>query len=175
MVTDEIDTFTEKGVLLKSGGELTADLIVTATGLNMSMLGDIEFTIDGTPLDVAETVSYRGIMFTGVPNLAWIFGYFRATWTLRSDLVGDFVCRLLNHMDELRAKRVTPNLRPGETDEPRLPWVDPEDMSSNYLKRGAHLLPKRLNKREWQHTQDYWSEKDELPAADLDDGCLIFE
>ena len=175
MVTDEIDTFTEKGVLLQSGSELTADLIVTATGLNIRMLGDIAFTIDGTPLDVTETVSYRGIMFTGVPNLAWIFGYFRATWTLRSDLVGDFVCRLLNHMDELRTKRVTPNLRAGETDEPKLPWVDPEDMSSNYLKRGAHLLPKRLDKREWQHTQDYWSEKDELPAADLDDGCLTFE
>src|SRR5262249_40359194 len=90
MVTDEIDTFTEKGVLLKSGDELTADLIVTATGLNMGMLGDIEFTVDGTTLDVTETVSYRGMMFTGVPNLAWIFGYFRATWTLRSDLVGDF-------------------------------------------------------------------------------------
>ena len=77
MVTDEIDTFTEKGVLLQSGSELTADLIVTATGLNIRMLGDIAFTIDGTPLDVTETVSYRGIMFTGVPNLAWIFGYFR--------------------------------------------------------------------------------------------------
>ncbi len=175
MVTDEIDTFTEKGVLLKSGDELTADLIVTATGLNVRMLGDIQFTIDGIPLDVTETVSYRGIMFTGVPNLAWIFGYFRATWTLRSDLVGDFVCRLLNHMDELRAKRVTPNLRAGETDELKLPWVDPEDMSSNYLRRGAHLLPKRLDKREWQHTQDYWSEKDALPAVDLDDGCLTFE
>ncbi len=175
MVTDEIDTFTGKGVLLESGDELTADIIVTATGLNISMLGDIEFTIDGTLLDAAERVSYRGMMFTGVPNLAWIFGYFRNTWTLRSDLVGDFVCRLLNHMDELGVKRVTPDLRPEDIDEPRLAWVDPEDMSSNYLKRGAHLLPKRLNKREWQHTQDYWSEKDELPAADLDDGCLIFE
>ena len=78
-------------------------------------------------------------------------------------------------MDELRTKRVTPTLRAGETGEPKLPWVDPEDMSSNYLKRGAHLLPKRLDQREWQHTQDYWSEKDELPAADLDDGCLTFE
>lgn len=174
-VTDEIANFTEKGVVLKSGDELVADIIVTATGFNLSILGDIPFTVDGGPLDLGSTVTYRGMMFTGVPNLAWIFGYFRLSWTLRSDLVGDFVCRLLEHMDELGAKRVTPVLRPEDVGEPRLPWFDPEDMNPGYLMRSVDLLPKRLDKPEWQHTQDYWRERVDLPAADLDDGCLQFE
>ena len=98
VVTDEIDRFTETGILLKSGKTLEADIIITATGFNLSANGDIEFAIDGKPLDFADTVTYRGMMFTGVPNLVWVFGYFRASWTLRVDLVADFVCRLLNHM-----------------------------------------------------------------------------
>ncbi len=175
VVTDEIETFTEKGVRLRSGDELTADVIVTATGFNLSILGGVPFVVDGTPLDPAETVTYRGIMFTGVPNLAWVFGYFRVSWTLRADLVGDFVCRLLNHMDELGAKRATPALRPGERDEQKLTWFDPEDINPGYLMRSIDLLPKRLDKPEWQHTQDYWGERETLPAADLDDGCLKFE
>ena len=174
-VTDEIEAFTEKGILLKSGDELTADIVITATGFHLSILGDIPFVIDGTALDWARTVTYRGMMFTGVPNLAWVFGYFRVSWTLRADLVGDFVCRTLRHMDELGAQKVTPTLRPEEVDEPRRPWFDPEDLNPGYLMRSAHLLPKRLDKPEWQHTQDYWREKDDLPAVDLDDGCLTFE
>ncbi len=173
-VTDEIEAFTEKGILLQSGDELTADIVITATGFNLSILGDIPFVIDGRPLDLARTVTYRGMMFTGVPNLAWVFGYFRVSWTLRVDLVGDFVCRTLRHMDALGAQRVTPTLRPEEVDEPRLPWFDPEDLNPGYLMRSADLLPKRLDRPEWQHTQDYWHEKDDLPAADLDDGCLTF-
>jgi cation diffusion facilitator CzcD-associated flavoprotein CzcO len=99
MVTDEIDRLTEGGVLLKSGKELKADVIITATGFNLSVLGDIPFSVDGEPVNFADTVTYRGMMFTGVPNMVWVFGYFRASWTLRVDLLGDFVCRLLNHMD----------------------------------------------------------------------------
>ena len=98
VVTDEIETFTESGLLLKSGKSLGADIIVTATGFNLSVLGDIAFAIDGKTLDFADTVTYRGMMFTGVPNMVWVFGYFRASWTLRADLVADFVCRLINHM-----------------------------------------------------------------------------
>ena len=106
VVTDEIERFTETGILLKSGKVLEADIIVTATGFNLNVLGDIDFTIDGKPLDFSDTVTYRGMMFTGVPNMAWVFGYFRASWTLRADLVADFVCRLLNHMKEKGAKKV---------------------------------------------------------------------
>ena len=99
VVTDEIERFTATGLLLKSGKTLDADIIVTATGFHLNMMGDIAFTIDGAKLAFSDTVTYRGMMFTGVPNLVWVFGYFRASWTLRADLVGDFVCRLLKHMD----------------------------------------------------------------------------
>lgn len=175
MVTDHIDTFTEKGILLKSGEELTADVIITATGFNLSVLGDIDFSVNGEPVDFANTVTYRGMMFTGVPNLLWVFGYFRASWTLRADLISDFVCRLLHHMEDKGAHRVTPALRGSDADMPILDWIDPENFNPGYLMRGMHLLPKRGDTPEWQHTQDYWVEKDALPAADLDDGCLVYE
>ncbi|HRA85777.1 MAG TPA: NAD(P)/FAD-dependent oxidoreductase [Ilumatobacteraceae bacterium] len=175
MVTDEIDTFTETGIRTKSGEELEADVILTATGFNLSVLGDIEFTLDGTPLNLADTVTYRGMMFTGVPNLLWVFGYFRASWTLRADLISDLVCRLLHHMDELGAQRVTPALRSQDADMAIGPWMDPSNFNPNYLMRSMHLLPKAGNKPEWRHTQDYWYEKEALPAADLDDGCLVYE
>jgi len=175
VVTDEIEKFTDTGILLRSGKVLEADIIITATGFNLSVLGDIDFAIDGEPLAFSNTVTYRGMMFTGVPNMAWVFGYFRASWTLRADLVADFVCRLLNHMKEIGASRVTPTLRPEDQNMPLLPWIDPENFNPGYLMRGMHLLPKRGDKPEWQHTQDYWTEKDEFPAADLDDGVFIYE
>ena len=175
VVTDEIDRFTQTGLLLKSGKVLEADIIVTATGFNLNVLGDIDFTIDGKPLVFSDTVTYRGTMFTGVPNMAWVFGYFRASWTLRADLIADFVCRLLNHMKEKGARKVMPALRPEDKDMQLLPWIDPENFNPGYLTRSMHLLPKRGDKPEWQHTQDYWTEKDQLPAIDLDDGTLVYE
>src|SRR5690606_4338811 len=167
VVTGEIDRFTETGVLLKSGQHLEADIVITATGFEICVLGDIAFTIDGRPLDLAETVTYRGMMFTGVPNLLWIFGYFRASWTLRVDLLCDFVCRLLAHMEAKGAQRVAVALRPEDRDMPLLPWIDPENFNPGYLMRAIDELPRRGDKPEWQHTQDYWREKDEIPAIDL--------
>ena len=175
VVTDEIDRFTETGILLKSGKTLEADIIVTATGFNLSANGDIEFEIDGKPLDFADTVTYRGMMFTGVPNLVWVFGYFRASWTLRVDLVADFVCRLLKHMKTIGARKVTPALRPEDSNMHLLPWIDPENFNPGYMMRGMHLLPKRGDKPEWQHNQDYWAEKDEFPAIDLGDRAFVYE
>jgi cation diffusion facilitator CzcD-associated flavoprotein CzcO len=175
VVTDEIERFTEGGILLKSGKLLDADIIVTATGFHLNVLGDIAFAIDGKPLVFSDTVTYRGMMFTGIPNMAWVFGYFRASWTLRADLVADFVCRLLNHMKAVGARRVTPVLRPEDKDMPILPWIDPENFNPGYLMRGMHLLPKRGDKPEWQHNQDYWSEKDAFPAIDLDDAAFRYE
>jgi len=148
VVTDEIDRFTEKGILLKSGKELEADIIVTATGFNLNVLGDIDFTIDGKPLDFADTVTYRGMMFTGVPNMVWVFGYFRASWTLRADLIADFVCNLLTHMKKKGKKKVTVQLRPEDKDMKIMPWMDPENFNPGYLMRGMHLLPKRGDKPE---------------------------
>jgi len=174
VVTDEIEHFTETGILLKSGTLLEADIIVTATGFNLSVLGDIEFTIDGAPLAFADTVTYRGMMFTGVPNMVWVFGYFRASWTLRADLVADFVCRLLNHLTDKGWQRVVPALRPEDEDMPLLPWIDAEDFNPGYVMRGMHLLPKRGHKLEWQHTQDYWRDRDILPGIDLADGTLVY-
>jgi cation diffusion facilitator CzcD-associated flavoprotein CzcO len=155
VVTDEIEGFTESGIQLKSGKVLDADIIVTATGFHLSALGDIDFIIDGKPLVLSDTVTYRGMMFTGVPNMVWVFGYFRASWTLRVDLVADFVCRLLDHMKATGARRVAVRLRPEDRDMPLLPWIDPENFNPGYLMRGMH------------HTQDYWTEKDAFPAIDL--------
>jgi cation diffusion facilitator CzcD-associated flavoprotein CzcO len=174
VVTDEIERFTGKGILLKSGRELEADIIVTATGFHLNVLGDIAFTIDGKPLVFSDTVTYRGMMFTGVPNMAWVFGYFRASWTLRADLIADFVCRLLAHMKKKGARRVEVALRPEDRDMKLLPWIDPENFNPGYLMRGMHLLPRRGDKPEWQHTQDYWTEKDVFPAIDLDDAAFVY-
>jgi cation diffusion facilitator CzcD-associated flavoprotein CzcO len=169
VVTDEIERFTATGIALKSGQQLDADIVITATGFNLNVLGDIAFCIDGEPLNFSDTVTYRGMMFTGVPNMVWIFGYFRASWTLRVDLVADFVCALLNHMKDTGARRVVPMLRPEDRDMPLLPWIDPENFNPGYIMRGLHLLPRRGDKPEWQHNQDYWSEKNEFPAIDLED------
>ena len=174
VVTDEIDHFTETGVTLKSGQSLDADIIVSATGFKLNVLGDIAFEIDGKPLNFGETVTYRGMMFTGVPNMAWVFGYFRASWTLRSDLIADFVCRLLTHMDEKHVRKVEVALRAEDMDMFLSPWIDPDNFNPGYLMRGMHLLPKSGNKPEWRHSQDYWHEKDELPQIDLDDAAFVY-
>ncbi len=174
VVTDEIERFTDKGILTKSGQELEADIIVAATGFHLNVLGDIAFEIDGKPLAFHDTVTYRGMMFTGIPNMAWVFGYFRASWTLRADLVGDFVCRLLKHMDATGKKQVEVALREEDHNMPILPWIDPENFNPGYLMRGMHLLPKRGDKPEWQHNQDYWAEKDEFPAIQLTDAAFKY-
>jgi cation diffusion facilitator CzcD-associated flavoprotein CzcO len=174
VVTDEIDRFTEGGILLKSGRELEADIVVTATGFDLCVLGDIAFSIDGEPLAFSDTVTYHGMMFTGVPNLAWVFGYFRASWTLRADLVADFVCRLLAHMREKGVRKVVPALRPQDGNMPLLPWIDAENFNPGYMMRGMHLLPRRGDEPQWAHTQDYWREKDVIPAIDLEDGALRY-
>jgi cation diffusion facilitator CzcD-associated flavoprotein CzcO len=175
MVTDEIAEFNETGVLTKGGVQIDADIIITATGFTLSVLGDIPFEVDGKPVNWPDTVTYRGMMFTGVPNMLWVFGYFRASWTLRADLIADFVCRLLGDMSEHGYQRVTPTLRPEDADMPILDWIDPENFNPGYLMRSMHLLPKRGDKPEWQHTQDYWFEKDALPNASLTDGCLQYD
>ncbi len=175
VVTDEIERFELTGIVLKSGKRLAAEVIVAATGFNISILGDIDFRIDGKPLVFADSVTYRGMMFTGMPNLAWVFGYFRASWTLRSDLVADFVCRLLKHMDGTGAKKVSVALRPQDENMALLSWIDADNFNPGYIMRAMHLLPKRGDKPEWQHNQDYWSEKDEFPAIDLADAAFVYE
>lgn len=175
VVTDEIDHFTEAGIRTKSGDSIEADIIIAATGFHFSMMGGIPFSVDGRAVDWHETVNYRGMMFTGVPNLAWVMGYFRASWTLRVDMLGDFVCRLLNHMDALNAKRVDVALRDEDRDMPLLPWIDAGNFNPGYLMRGLDKMPVRGDKPEWMHNQDYWREKDEFPLIDLDGTEFIYD
>ena len=174
VVTDHIDRFTENGILLKSGEELEADVIITATGFDLSVMGDIAFDVDGIAVDWADRVTYRGLMFTGVPNLVYVFGYFRYSWTLRADIIADFVCRLLGHMEELGAGEVTPELRPADLELERRPWIEATEFNPGYLQRSLHLMPKQLSESPFRLSHDYPSEKEELVSADLDDGILRY-
>ncbi len=174
VVTDQIETFTETGIKLQSGRDLPADIIITATGFNMSVLGDVDIVIDGKPLRLHERWAHRGIMFSGVPNLAHVFGYLRTSWTMRADLVSGFVCRLLNHMDEKGVQIVTPELRPEDRDMPAKPFVEEENFNAGYIMRKIHILPKQGDREPWVFSQDYDTEKDTLPVADLEDGTLVY-
>ena len=175
VATDQIESFTETGIQLASGKHLDADIIVTATGFNMSALGDIDFVIDGERLNFADCWGHRGIMFTGIPNMAWVFGYLRASWTMRADLVSAFVCRLLNHLDAKGARMVVPRLREEDKDMPAKPFIEDENFNAGYLVRKMHLMPKQGDREPWIFSQDYETEKTEIPAADLEDGTLVYE
>ena len=174
VVTDHIETFTESGILLKSGKELRADIIVTATGFNLSALGDIPFVIDGEPLDFSQCFGHHGILFSGVPNMAWVFGYLRTNWTMRADLVCGFVCRLLKHMDAIGADVVTAELREEDHDMSALPFIDPENFNAGYLTRKMHIMPKQGDREPWTFSQNYYTEKDLIEGADLEDGTLVY-
>lgn len=175
VVTDQIERFVPEGIQLKSGKTLEADVVLAATGFRLSVMGEIDFEVDGEKVDWSETATYRGMMFTGVPNLLWVFGYFRAAWTLRVDLMGDFVCRLLRHMEDKRASQVNITLPDSGTQDPLLPWIEPENFNPGYLMRDVDKMPKRVGDRpEWRHTQNYWKEKEDIPAIDLDGPEFIF-
>jgi len=130
VVTDEIDTFTPRGIRTRQGTEIDADVIVTATGFDLTVFGEVAFSVDGEPVDFARCVTYRGILFTGVPNMAWSFGALRLSWTMRIELVSRYVCRLLAHMDDGGATSVVPRLRPDDADMELTPFVDPAPVQS---------------------------------------------
>jgi cation diffusion facilitator CzcD-associated flavoprotein CzcO len=175
VMTEAIESFTPDGILLKSGEVLQADLIVSATGFDLNVLGDIDFEVDGQALDFADCVTHLGAMFTGLPNLIWVFGYFRSSWTLRADLLGDYACRLLKHMDQHSLSMVVPRLRAHEKDMRLQAWVSEDNFNPGYIKRSLHKLPKQGTHLPWLHTQDYALDKDLLPQVDLNDGTLFFE
>lgn len=175
VVTDTIDRFTENGVLTSSGELLEADIIVACTGFRLSVMGDIPFAVDGNTVAWNETVNYRGMMFTGVPNLVWVMGYFRASWTLRVDLLGDFVCKLLNRMDAHGVKRVDVALRSEDQGMAILPWIESDNFNPGYLQRGLNEMPRRGDKPEWRHNQDYLHEKQDIPAIDLDGAEFVYD
>ncbi len=174
IVTDTIETFTEHGVKVSSGDEIPADVVVSATGFNLSVFGDVAFTVDGEPVDFTDRVTWRGIMINDLPNMAYVFGYFRHSWTLRVDLVADLVGRLLEKMQDKGATMVMPALRPAEADMRRRPWADPENFNAGYVMRSQHILFRQGDREPWTHLLEHEQERDILPAADLDDGTLVY-
>ncbi|RBY77291.1 FAD-containing monooxygenase EthA [Geodermatophilus sp. TF02-6] len=174
IVTDTIETFTETGIRVGSGEEIAADVVVTATGFNLSAFGDVAFTVDGEPVDFPERVTWRGIMITGVPNMAYVFGYFRHSWTLRADLVSDLVCRLFETMEAKGTTMVVPTLRPEDAGMQLRPWSDPENFNPGYVLRSQHVLFKQGDREPWTHMLEHEQEQELLPKADLDDGSLVY-
>jgi cation diffusion facilitator CzcD-associated flavoprotein CzcO len=165
VVTDQIDTFTETGIALQSGESLDADIIVTATGLNMEVMGGMQVQVDGEDVDFSKTWTYKGLMTTGVPNMVNTFGYINASWTLRADITHEWVCRVLNHMDATGTRRALPTLRPEDADMPARPWI--EDFSSGYMQRQGDREP-------WINPQDYKRDKKMFRRGPLEDGALVF-
>jgi cation diffusion facilitator CzcD-associated flavoprotein CzcO len=169
VATDEIETFTETGIALASGSELEADIIVTATGLELQLLGGIELSVDGSPVEVSNTLAYRGAMLSGVPNLAFAFGYVNQSWTLGADVTCQHVCRLLNYMDEHGYQQCLP-LEPPPSME-RLPLLD---LRSGYVMRAVDLMPKQGTRPPWRLHQNYLLDRRLLGRGELDDEGIEF-
>jgi cation diffusion facilitator CzcD-associated flavoprotein CzcO len=169
VVTDHIETFTETGIKLKSGEHIDADIIVTATGLQLEMLGGAQVVVDGRPIDFGKTFTYKGMMYSDVPNLASVFGYTNASWTLRADLICEWVCRLLNKMDEKGMQIATP--RVGEAGMATDPWLD---FSSGYVQRSLAMLPKQGPQAPWRQNQNYLTDIKEMRRAPIEDEALEF-
>jgi cation diffusion facilitator CzcD-associated flavoprotein CzcO len=170
VVTDQIETFTEKGILLRSGGEIEADLIVTATGLELEVMGGMECFVDGEAVQPASKLSYKGMMLQDVPNMASAMGYTNASWTLKCDLTCEYVCRLLNFMKEKGYDRCTPRRNDPSVREEN--WID---FSSGYIQRSLHKFPKQGSKRPWRLYQNYLLDMATLELGRVDDGVMEFE
>lgn len=174
IVTDHIDTFTPTGLRLISGQELDAEVIVTATGFELTQLGGTVLKLDGEPVNLAESASYRNILYSGIPNLARTLGYIRvSSWTLRVHLVSDFVCRLLNHMCAIGAANVAVVAPPEDADTSPQADIDGDIFNPGYLLRSSHLLPKISRRPEWQ-AKDYWEEETDLPTVRLDGDAFVY-
>jgi monooxygenase len=172
VVTDHIETFDANGVVLKSGQRLDADIIVTATGLNLVTLGEMSFEVDGNLVDFSQTWTYKGLAYSGVPNLASSFGYINASWTLRADLTCEYVCRLLNHMKKSGTTRCVPQLRNSDADMPERPWID--NFSAGYMERVMHKFPRQGDREPWINPQDYKRDRKLFRESPIDDGVMIF-
>ena len=164
-----IQTFTEQGLLLASGVSLEADLIVTATGLNLQACGGMQLAVDSRPVELAKALTYKGMMYSGVPNLASAFGYTNASWTLKCDLTCRYVCRLLDHMEAHGYRQCTPiNTDPNVAPEPLI------DFSSSYVQRSIADLPKQGNKPPWRLHQNYARDLLLLRFGPLEDEAMVF-
>lgn len=169
VVTDHIETFTERGIRLRSGRTLEADLVVTATGLNLQLLGGLEVTVDGEPVEFSKTLTYKGVMFSDVPNLALTVGYTNASWTLKCDLTCEYVCRLLNYMETNGYAQCCP--RPHDPDMEREPFID---FTSGYVQRAIDAFPKQGLKLPWRAYQNYMLDTWTVAYGSLTDDALKF-
>jgi cation diffusion facilitator CzcD-associated flavoprotein CzcO len=170
IVTDHIERFTENGILLQSGDELPADMIVTATGLRLKLLHNVDLIVDGEVIDMGQIFAYKGMMYCGVPNLAHSFGYTNASWTLKSELISEYVCRLMNHMDEHGYSKVVPT-PPDYSVEQGKPAVD---FTSGYIQRAVPEIPKQGLERPWLAHQNYVLDMMDIRFGKLADGVLTF-
>ena len=170
VVTDEIDGFTADGIRLASGEVLPADIVVTATGLTMVAYGEIDMSVDGRPVESGRLHVYKGMMFDGVPNMAWCVGYTNASWTLRADLTSRYVCRLLNYMGRHRIDIATPTRDPAQhdSDEPLM------NLTSGYVRRAADLLPRQGTRRPWRMRNNYLTDLPVMRLGRIDDGSMRF-
>ena len=169
IVTDQIETFTETGVRLSSGAELSADIIVTATGLALKLMGGAQIVVDGVPVDLGKTVTYKGAMFSNVPNLALAFGYTNASWTLKCELIARFVCRLLNHMERHGYVQCTPRLP-----DPALAKEPAVTLTSGYIQRAIDVIPRQSARAPWKAYQNYLRDVLCLRFGRLHDGAMEF-
>ncbi|MEN9506907.1 MAG: hypothetical protein RI958_2833 [Actinomycetota bacterium] len=172
VVTDRIRSFDERGIQLESGDTIEADIIVTATGLNLVTLGEMDFVVDGTPIDFADTWTYKGFAYSDVPNMASSFGYINASWTLRADLISAYVCRLLNHMRATDTVQCTPRLRPSDASMPARAWI--ENFSAGYMQRVMDRFPKQGDREPWINPQNYGRDKKMFRSSPVDDGVMQF-
>jgi monooxygenase len=168
VVTDSIERFTETGIALASGKTLDADIIVTATGLKLVLLGGLHVSVDGVTVNMAKTMSYKGMMYSGVPNLASAFGYTNASWTLKCDLTCEYVCRLINYLDRKGYDVCLPKADPSVEE---MPWLD---FSSGYIQRARDVLPRQGVKKPWRLYQNYALDMIALRFGALDDGTMQF-
>ncbi|MBL8361656.1 MAG: NAD(P)/FAD-dependent oxidoreductase [Rubrivivax sp.] len=169
VVTDRIERFTAEGLRLASGRELQADVIVSATGLELQMLGGMQLSVDGVPVEPGRLVSYKGVMYGGVPNLAATFGYVAASWTLKADLTSQYVCRVLNHLRDTGTRIATPGLPPDGV--ALKPFTD---FSSGYFQRAMHLLPRQGAEGPWKLFDRYADDRRRLLEEPVDDDVLVF-
>jgi cation diffusion facilitator CzcD-associated flavoprotein CzcO len=168
VVTDEIVRFTQDGIVLRSGEELPADIVVSATGLKLNLIGDVKLTVDGAPVDASKSLSYKGMFFSDIPNLASTFGYTNASWTLKADLTCEYVCRTLNHMRDTGTTICVPKRDPSVGEEAWLP------LTSGYIERAREVLPKNGDRKPWKLNQNYALDLMALRFGQVDDGTMVF-
>ena len=159
-------------IRLTSGGHVDADVIVTATGLNLVTVGEMEFTVDGEAVDFSKRWTYRGMGYSDVPNLITTFGYINASWTLRADLISSYVCRLLNHMRAADAVQATPRLRAADRGMRQRAFI--EDFSPGYMQRVMHLMPMQGDREPWINSQDFARERKQIGRGPVTDGVMQF-